>query len=119
MLEMMNESLQDAAKRMADEVTMHAVLGQYGKWCAFALSDGSSDHVAYDTRDAAIRHQHHNEDFYTFILVPPAGMTPAEGKEVLAFWRAMRDAGYRAADPQLAMPLTPGDRRRQISAIKR
>lgn len=116
---MMEETLSEAAKRMSSEVTMHAVLGNYGKWAAFALADGSSDHVAYDTRSDAISHQHHNEDRYTFILIPPAGMTLGEGMQVLTFWRLMRDAGYRATDPQLAMPLTKEDQKRQIGSIKR
>lgn len=113
----MNE-LDEAAKRMADIVSMHAVVGHYGKWAAFALADGRSDTTAYDTRDEAIRHQHHNEDRYTFILIPPSGMTAKEGKEVLSFWRAIRDAGYKAADPQIAMPHSRRDRARQVHAIR-
>lgn len=110
----------DDAKRMSDEVTMHAVLGHYGKWAAFRLSDGSSpDHMAYDSRAEAVRHQKQVNDKCLFILIPPDGMPARDAEELLDFWRKAYDAGFRATDPEILMPLSPADRRRQIKAIKR
>lgn len=110
----------DAAKRMSDEVTMHAVLGHYGKWAAFRLSDGSStDHTAYDSRADAVRHQKNDEDRCLYILIPPAGMPVDHAEQVLDFWRKAHDAGFRAADPEILMPHSKQDQRRQIKALKR
>lgn len=114
----MDENLKDAAKRMAEEVTMHAIAGKYGKWAAFALADGRSDHVAYDSREDAVRHQGHNADWFAFILIPPDGMPATHAVEVLSFWRVARDAGLPAAVP-MSMPLTRRDRVRQVHALRK
>jgi hypothetical protein len=113
------EQYSDAARRMADEVTLHAVAGNAGKWCAIRLADGSSDHIAYDSRSDALSHQLHPQHC-TYVLVPPGGMQPAEATRVLGFWRQAHDAGFRAVDPSDAvpsMPLTAPDARRQIRLL--
>jgi hypothetical protein len=110
----------DAAKRVADEMTMHAVIGQYGKWCAFRLSDGSSpDHAAYDSRADAVRHQKSDADRCMYLKVPPAGMPAGDAEQVLDFWRKAHDAGLRGTDPEVLMPHSARDRQRQIHALKR
>lgn len=110
----------DAARRMADEVTLHAVAGSAGKWCAIRLADATSDHTAYDSRSDAMRHQLHSEHC-TYLLIPPGGMSIDVADRVLDFWRQTHDAGFRAVDPRddiPSMPLTAPDARRQIRLFK-
>lgn len=109
----------DAARRMAAEITMHAVAGSIGRWAAIRLADGGSDKVPYDTRADAIRRQLHPEHC-TYVLVPPDGMQTGQADRVLSFWRQMHDRGFRAVDPRddiPSMPLTSGDARRQIRLL--
>lgn len=93
--------LWDAAKRVAAEYTMHKDAGKhdaYGKWIAVALADGSSDHTLYDSKRDAIRHQHHNEDYYAYVQIGPWSMSTGDAATYLATTRRMYDAGLRLAD---------------------
>lgn len=91
----------DAAKRVADEFNMHRVADPYGNigfWIACALADGTSDHTLYETKQDAIRHQHHNENFYTFIQIVPSTFTECESEVMLKVARMMYNAGGRMSD---------------------
>lgn len=106
----------DAARRCADEITLHDIAGSAGKWAAIRLADGSSDHVAYDSRSDAVSHQPSSE-YCMYILIPPGGMELKEADVVLDFWRQVYDAGFRAVDPRddiPSMPLTAQEAREQI-----
>lgn len=110
----------DAARRMADEITLHAIAGSAGKWAAVRLQDGGSDHTAYSARSDAIRHQL-SPEYCTYILIPPDGMQLRSADRVLHFWRQIYDAGYRAVDPRddiPSMPLTAPEARKQIQLFK-
>lgn len=91
----------DAAKRISDIYTLHRVADPYGNigsWIACALSDGQSDMVLYDSKRDAIRHQHHKENFYTFIQIVPSMMTPCEAEVILKVARMIYDRGGRISD---------------------
>lgn len=106
----------DAARRLSDEITLHAIAGSAGKWAAITLADGSSDHTPYDTRSDAVSHQI-SPEYCTFVLIPPDGMTVKEADVLLDFWRQCHDAGFRAVDPRddiPSMPLRPEEAREQI-----
>lgn len=106
----------DAAKRLSDDITLHALAGSAGKWAAVKLADGSSDRTAYPSRSEAIRHQS-SPEYCTYVLIPPDGMTVREADVVLHFWRQVYDAGFRAVDPRddiPSMPLRPEEAREQI-----
>lgn len=106
----------DAARRVSDEITLHAIAGSAGKWAAIKLADGTSDHVAYDSRSDAVIHQA-SPEYCTFVLIPPDGMTVKEADVFLDFWRQVYDAGFRAVDPRddiPSMPLRPEEAREQI-----
>lgn len=93
---------EDAAKRIADEYNLHRIGDEYGsigKWIACALHDGRSDGVLYDSKPDAIRHQHHNEQWYTFIKINPHSMNACEAAVMLKTARNLYDAGLRLADP--------------------
>lgn len=93
----------DAAMRCAENVNMHyAAIGwdAVGKFCAIALQDGGSDHVLYDHRRDAVRHQHHNEQWYCFVKIMPMSMGICEAQVYLDFHRKAYDAGFRLVDPE-------------------
>ena len=109
----------DAARRMASAVTLAAMNGGAGRWLAVKLQDGSCDHVLYDRRSDAIRHQLSSEHS-TYVMVPPDGMTTGQADRVLGFWRDCYSAGFRAVDPRddiPSMPLTRPDGLRQIRLL--
>jgi hypothetical protein len=86
-----NEPHSDAAKRIYDTYHLHrSAVGIYdviGKWFASALADGTTDGVLYDSRPDAIRHQHHNESWFTFIQVTQANMTVCSAEVMLGIAR--------------------------------
>jgi hypothetical protein len=95
------EGHSDAAKRVSDIYSLHRVADPYGNigsWFAAALADGTSDMVLYDSKQSAISHQHHNENYYTFIQVVPAMMTPCETEVMLKIARMLYDKGNRQTD---------------------
>lgn len=96
------QSHSDAAKRIADEFNMHREADPYGnlgKWLAFALADGSSDHQVYDSKRDAVRHQHHNETRYMFVQVVPRTMWDCDAEALLNVHRRMYNSGVRLVDP--------------------
>lgn len=97
----------DAARRMSDQVNLHLAAGQVMRWAAIRLADGTSDGVAYDTKQDAIRHQLH-EELCTYVLIQPGGMQPREADAVLRFTRWAYDNGYRIRDPDDPLPVMPG-----------
>lgn len=106
----------DAARRMADTITLHAIAGQAARWAAIRLRDGGSDNTAYDSRSDAVRHQL-SPEYCTYVLIPPGGMQIREADAVLSFWRQVYDAGWRAVDPRddiPSMPLTAAECREQV-----
>lgn len=92
----------DAAKRVSEEYQLHRLAdlyGSIGKWIAVALADGRSDHVLYDSKREAVRHQHHNEQWYAFIRIGPHTMTSCDAEIFLRMVRNLYDAGMRLTDP--------------------
>jgi hypothetical protein len=56
------------------------------KWCVFALSDGRSDNVVYDSKADALAHTRHSKD-HCYLQITPDGITP---KDALRFLRINR-----------------------------
>lgn len=95
----------DAAKRVSDTYRMHRTvhgLGAAGRWIAVALADGGSDNTLYDTKGDAVRHQHHNEQWYAFVQLQPSDMSVCEAEEFMATVRTLYEAGIRLTDPDHA-----------------
>jgi hypothetical protein len=95
----------DAAKRVYDTYHLHRtadLYGSLGKWFASALADGTSDNVLYDSKSEAIRHQHHNENYYTYIQVTQANMTVCSAEVMLKIARTLYNKGWRMTDPGTA-----------------
>jgi hypothetical protein len=91
----------DVSKLIAGEYMMHRVAGveTMGKFLAFDLQDGSSDHTLYDTYRDAVRHQHHNENRRLYIRMMAPSMSPCEAYVMLKTARGAHDNGLRLADP--------------------
>lgn len=97
-----HDGLMDAAKRASDEYGTHRIgdpYGSIGKWIAIRLDDGSSDHVAYDSKAHAVRHQHHDEKYYAFLQIGPWPLAPKDAAVFLKINRRLYDAGMRMSDP--------------------
>ncbi|OFV82819.1 MAG: hypothetical protein A2Y78_10105 [Acidobacteria bacterium RBG_13_68_16] len=76
----------DAARRMASEINLHAVVGgNAGKWCAVRLSDGGVDHTVYDTWCDAVAFQLHPHQclYYLLPAVAVDDMLTDQAAEVL------------------------------------
>lgn len=85
----------DASKRLYDTYTLHRLadpIGNIGKWFAVAIADGRSDNVLYDSRNDAIRHQHHNEFNYVYVQIVPSQMSVCDAEIFIAGVRKTYDA---------------------------
>lgn len=92
----------DAAKRLSDTYNLHRIalgLDAVGKWFAASLTEGRSDDTLYDSKLACVRHQKHNEKYYTFVKMVPSGMNECEAEVMLNTARKLYDNGMRMADP--------------------
>lgn len=86
----------DAAKRIADIYNLHRVADPYGNvgsWFACALQDGQSDMVLYDSKPEAIRHQHNNENYYTYVQIVPSMMDECAAEVMVKVARMAYDKG--------------------------
>jgi len=95
----------DAAKRLSDSYNLHRVVLGYdaiGKWISAALADGRGDDTLYDSKQHAVSHQHHNEQYYTFVKIGPSSMNACEAEVMLKTARSLYDKGLRLADPDHA-----------------
>jgi len=92
----------DAAKRISDAATLAWVFrgwdGSVGRWMAFSLEDGSTDHTVYDSKRDAVRNVA-NELNYAFFKLHPMGMSVCEAEIMLQFTRDAVKRGFRLADP--------------------
>lgn len=117
-----------AAARMTDQMNLHAVCKSRG-WAVFALADGTSDGMPYQTRDDAVRAKRWDRDRYLYLEIPAGGVNdPAEMQGCLDYARVLHDAGARLPDPRdidagdrdfpyHAPPVLRSDWSRQIAAL--
>jgi hypothetical protein len=99
---------------MSDDYNLHRIALGYdaiGKWFASALADGVSDRVLYDSKRDCVIHQHHNEQYYSYVKIGPQGMNPCEAEVMLKTARSLYDKGMRLTDPD--------DARGGLDVIKR
>lgn len=92
----------DAAKRVSDTYRLHRLGAGHaaiGQFFAARLTDGTSDNVLYESKRAAVRHQHHNETYFAFICIGAHDMNPCEAEEFLALQRMLYDKRIRLTDP--------------------
>jgi len=92
----------DASMRVSDEYRLHRMAdpsGSMGRWIACRLSDGSSDHVLYDSKRDAVTHMHHNEQWYMFVQIGPHDMSPCAAEAFIRVKRTLDNAGIKLTDP--------------------
>lgn len=90
---------EDAAARMADAMSLHAVARSKG-WAVFALADGRSDNTPYETLDDAYRSTKHDRDRYAYLEISPNHCDPVIMQAFLDYARMLHDAGGRMPDPR-------------------
>ena len=106
----------DAAKRVSDAMTLHALAGGAGRFAAFRIADGTSpDHnTVYDTRIEAVVHQKWDLDTVMYLEIAPDGMQPQEAGACLQWWRFLHSRGWRYPYPEFdfdgGMPDLKSDR---------
>jgi hypothetical protein len=113
------KSVSDESKRMSDAVNLAMSLGGAGKWMAFRLQTGSTDHAIYSSRADAVAHCS-MPSLFCFLQVAPGGMQPREADAYLSYFRQLYSAGGRFNDSDFRMPLMPltgADKRRQIDVL--
>lgn len=109
----------DAAKRMSDVMTLHAIAGMTGRFALIKLLDGSAvDQVAtYESREEAERWKTHPAQIA--LIIPPGGIAAPECEEILHYHREVYDQiGKRPLEVGYLMPLIRRDQRRQLQALK-
>jgi hypothetical protein len=101
----------DAAKRMAEAVGLacvfHAEEVMHNGWMAFALADGSTDHVIYPSKTAAIEHMS-NEFLYAYLNTRKCigGMPVKDAQLWLDLHRHIYDQGGQMTNPRdMIMPI--------------
>jgi len=110
----------DAARRMSDQVTLHALAGMTGKFVNVKLLDGSLVDQLGIYPDRATAESRKTHPAQISVLVPPGGIRPSECEEILHYHREVYDrAGSRPLEIGYLQPLTRRDQRRQIRAFTR
>jgi hypothetical protein len=112
----LDPAFSDAAKRMADAMTLHAIGGNSGRWASFYLGTGHEviAHTAYETRIEAVRFAKWDRDRIVYLEIVPGGMEPKEAGAFLQWARFLHSQGWRLPDPEFdfdgGMPDTRADR---------
>lgn len=110
----------DAAKSIANAMTLHTIAGQAGQWASFRMSDGREvqPHTAYASHADAMRHANWDRDTTVYLEITPDGFPPHEAEGALRFARGLHDMGFRIPTPDFSydptMPLLKADRVRTI-----
>lgn len=108
-------AVSDAAKRIADAMTMHTLAGSAGCWAAFRMSDGMPvDNTAHPSRESAVKAAGWDRDTTVYLEVQADGMPPEAAEACLTFQRQLHDAGFRLPDPNFAFDVS-----RPMQAIDR
>lgn len=103
----------DAAQRCAESVNVHvAVYREHLRqgrdrpgFVAIRLSDGRSpDHVLYDTRREATRHQPPYPDGMMYVKIMPTDMTPRMALAVLKIHRQAFEKGVVFTEEEIVLP---------------
>ena len=102
----------DAAKRISDSINIARITHVWEElargWMAFALQDGTTDHVIYPSKADAIAHQSNEFRFaYVHLGGCMMGMPPKDAQLWLDLHRHMYDNGFRLADPEPTVPIFP------------
>lgn len=106
----------DDAKRVHEALNLAVVFSPWDVrshgWMAFALQDGSTDHVIYPSRQDAIAHvSDEHRFFFVSLRSCPTGMPAKDAQLLLEVHREAADAGLGFTEPQapdIIMPIARG-----------
>lgn len=113
-------ALLDAARRIADEMTLHALAKAEG-WCAFRLADGTPMFrgTCFPTRTEAVRWCRHDRDNVVYLETQPDAMGVHEAIACLKYARALHAAGFRIPAPEFEYDASmPGLRADRYKAVR-
>lgn len=100
----MTKELEDAGKRVADQINGRLTFSNPWDikhcWMAFALQDGSTDGVLYDSVVDAKRHTDEWKTWYVCMGGVLGGTNARDCALMLVFHREARDASLSQANPQ-------------------
>lgn len=106
----------DAAKAIANSMTLHTIAGQAGQWASFRMSDGREvqPHTAYVSHADAMRHAGWDRDTTVYLEITPDGIPATEAEGLLRYARGLYAMGWRIPAPDFnydpTMPLLASDR---------
>lgn len=105
----------DAARRIADEMALHAVAKSRG-FAVFSAADGRPfDHVPYPTHADAVRATGWDRERYLYLEIQADGGTLEGWDAAFRFGRTLLAAGYAPVpEHNTQMPLYPWDRRKMV-----
>lgn len=112
-----NLTASDAARRIADAMTLFAIAGLAGRWASFRMDDGNEVHrnASYATRIEAVKAARWDRDTTVYLEIQPDGMQPAEAQAFLDYARFLHAQGWRLPDPEFdfdgGMPAFAHDQR--------
>lgn len=108
-------AVSDAARRIADEMALHAIARSRG-FAVFSAADGRPfTHVAYPTHADAVRATGHDRERYLYLEIQADGGVPEGWEAALQFGRQLLAAGYSPQpEHNTQMPMFPWDRRAMI-----
>lgn len=89
----------DEARRIADSMNLHAIAKARG-WAVYALADGRSDNVPYETYDDALRSTRWDRDRYMYLEIQAGGVIDSVIQGFLDYARMLHDHGARMPDPR-------------------
>jgi hypothetical protein len=117
-------NVSDAGKRFADGVngllSFNRIWEVKHHWLAIKLEDGSVNSTIYDTKAAALKDQHHNEEQYFYLPVGNflTGLSYTDAECILQMSRMAYESGirYKQEDtaPELVMPFEGQDKFRRM-----
>jgi hypothetical protein len=91
--------ISDAARRIADSMNLHAIAKSRG-WAVFALADGTTNNVPYETYDDALRSKNWDRDRFLYLQIQAGGMPDIIAQRYLEYARMLQDHGARLPDPR-------------------
>jgi hypothetical protein len=109
----------DAAKRIADTITMHWLANKTDcvrKWVMFNLSDGRGGMDLFPSKADAVRFARYPKNML-YLCIMPGGMPICEAEIVLKTGRGLSNWGLEDSERQLITPVSPEQRVRNAKLI--
>ena len=113
----------DTVLRISDSMNFHATVGNRG-WASYALQDGATDHIAYDTWSDAVKARKWDRDNFMYLEIQPDGMPLHEAAAVVKYFRVIHQLGHRIPSPDweagpmtASMPAQSWDRARMAKQL--